>query len=70
MEWVWSPNCASDPPEPWNDLHRCYPGDAYVDRIGLSGYNWYNACQLVVWRPFHDLYDAVFRDLACSYAKP
>lgn len=70
VEWVWSPNYASNPPDPWNNLHRYYPGDAYVDWIGLSGYNWYNTRQPVVWRSFHDLYDAVLRDLACSYAKP
>ncbi len=70
VEWVWSPNYASNPPDPWNDLHRYYPGDAYVDWVGLSGYNWYNTRQPVVWRSFRDLYDAVLRDLACSYAKP
>ncbi|MEM3433516.1 MAG: glycosyl hydrolase [Candidatus Methanomethyliaceae archaeon] len=70
VEWVWSPNYASNPPYPWNDLHHYYPGDAYVDWIGLSGYNWYNTRQPMVWRSFRDLYDAVLRDLACSYAKP
>lgn len=70
VEWVWSPNYASNPPDSWNSLHRYYPGDAYVDWIGLSGYNWYNTRQPVVWRSFYDLYDGVLRDLACSYAKP
>lgn len=70
VEWVWSPNYASNPPDLWNDFHRYYPGDAYVDWIGLSGYNWYNTRHPVVWRSFRDLYDAVLRDLACSYAKP
>jgi beta-mannanase len=41
-KFVWSPNYAS-PPEvepPCNDLNRLYPGDDYVDYIGVSVYNW------------------------------
>lgn len=67
VEWVWSPNYASNPPDAWNDLHNYYPGDTYVDWIGLSGYNWYVSPP---WRTFDYLYDAVLEDLACSYAKP
>jgi beta-mannanase len=64
VEWVWSPNYASNPPDSWNAIHNYYPGDSYVDWIGLSGYNW-NSNQ-----SFSDLYDSVLRNLACSYAKP
>jgi hypothetical protein len=70
VEWVWSPNYASNPPDPWNDLHAYYPGDDVVDWIGLSGYNWYATRSPVIWRTFTDLYDAVLKDLACSYPKP
>lgn len=70
VEWVWSPNYASNPPDLWNDLHAYYPGDDVVDWIGLSGYNWYNTRQPMNWRSFVDLYDAVLKDLACSYPKP
>lgn len=42
--WVWSPDHASPPevPQPASDLRNYYPGDAYVDYIGVSGYNWGN----------------------------
>lgn len=70
VEWVWSPNYQSNPPEPWNSLHAYYPGDDVVDWIGLSGYNWYDTRQPIMWRTFTDLYDAVLKDLACSYPKP
>ena len=69
-EWVWSPNYASHPPEPWNDLQAYYPGDPYVDWIGLSGDNWYTSRPDGIWRTFSDLYDPVLRDLACAYPKP
>ncbi len=69
VEWIWSPNYASNPDEAWNSLHNYYPGDAYVDWIGLSGYNWYSWRDRP-WESFEVLYDGVLRDLACRYAKP
>lgn len=37
---VWSPNNYSKPMELWNDLKNYYPGDQYVDWLGMDGYNW------------------------------
>ena len=39
VEWIWSPNVVSVPDTPANDMHRYYPGDAYVDWVGVDGYN-------------------------------
>ena len=41
-KFMWSPNYASPPQveAPCNDLRRLYPGDNYVDYIGVSVYNW------------------------------
>lgn len=36
--WVWSPNWNSSPNEPWNDLHAYYPGDRFVDWVGVDFY--------------------------------
>ena len=68
-EWVWSPNYASHPVEPWNTIPAYYPGDKYVDWIGLSGYNW-NGWGGRPWESFTTLYDGVLKDLTCRYAKP
>lgn len=71
IEWVWSPNYASNPPDAWNAINNYYPGDAYVDWIGLSGYNWYNSPNhSQPWRDFDYLYDSVLTDFTCRYAKP
>ncbi|WP_238419035.1 glycoside hydrolase family 26 protein [Gordonia sp. 'Campus'] len=37
VKWVWAPNVplADDAP-----LSRWYPGDGYVDVLGIDGYNW------------------------------
>ncbi|WP_159994658.1 glycoside hydrolase family 26 protein [Roseomonas sp. 18066] len=42
--FVWSPNYKGTPstPEPSRDMVNYYPGDAYVDFVGVSGYNWGN----------------------------
>ncbi len=46
--WVFCPNVESlpntsyDPSASWNTLSNYYPGDDYVDILGLDGYNWGN----------------------------
>jgi hypothetical protein len=68
VEWMWSPNYMSNPVVDWNDLYNYYPGDGYVDWVGLSGYNWNRGG--VPWRSFSWLYDATLNGLSCRYAKP
>lgn len=36
--FVWSPNSLSFPDQPWNRMERYYPGDQYVDWVGVSAY--------------------------------
>ncbi|HOE17706.1 MAG TPA: glycosyl hydrolase [Syntrophorhabdaceae bacterium] len=44
--WVFCPNAESvpntsyDPSASWNTLSQYYPGDRYVDVLGVDGYNW------------------------------
>lgn len=70
-EWVWSPNYESNPLDDWNDRNYYYPGDDYVDWIGVDGYNWGSPR----WDTFSELYDSsrydyVLKDFACRYPKP
>ena len=37
--WVWSPGTRSFPDEEWNQMEKYYPGDQFVDWVGLDGYN-------------------------------
>lgn len=39
VSWVWSPNWNSAPVADWNSFAALYPGDPYVDWVGVSGYN-------------------------------
>lgn len=70
VQWLWAPNWDSNPDVPWNDMHNYYPGDAYVDWIGLSGYNWMAYKGYPAPQTYSDLYDAALTDLQCRYAKP
>jgi glycosyl hydrolase family 26 len=38
VAFVWSPNWNSGPDVSWNAYERYYPGDAYVDWVGVSAY--------------------------------
>ncbi|OCH81034.1 endoglucanase [Gordonia sp. UCD-TK1] len=37
VEFVWAPNVLTDGTR---DFEDCYPGDRFVDYLGLDGYNW------------------------------
>jgi beta-mannanase len=40
VQWIWSFNNGSSPDAAYNDPAASYPGDAYVDWVGIDGYNW------------------------------
>lgn len=69
VEWMWSPNYASNPSTAGNNISDYYPGSGDVDWIGLSGYNWYSTRDQP-WRDFASVYDGTLRYLASRYAKP
>jgi hypothetical protein len=77
-QFVWSPNYQSNPNVSWNSIPNYYPGDSYVDWIGLSGFNW-GSSRPGGWQTFSQIFDAtdpnlgntgVLRYLQCHYAKP
>lgn len=50
--WEWSPNLKFIGDTPMADA---YPGDAFVNKVALSGYNW-GVGQYSVWQSFSSLY--------------
>ncbi|MFN8074738.1 MAG: glycosyl hydrolase [Kineosporiaceae bacterium] len=40
VQWIWAYNNNSSPNQSWNAPSTAYPGDAYVDWVGIDGYNW------------------------------
>lgn len=63
---VWSPNNTDQPNETWNNISAYYPGDEYVDWIGMDGYSWgYGA-----WEPFDSVFGTIYQKLVSLTQKP
>ena len=70
--WVWSPNIfvvneRNTLASQQADLVELYPGDAYVDWIGLDGYNDGVKSK---WRTFPELFDCSYRAITALTPKP
>lgn len=73
VKWVWSPNYQSWPVETWNAYYNYYPGDDYVDWIGVVGYNWgrSRSDSGFEWDTFDSLYANFLADATARYpSKP
>lgn len=60
--WVWNPNEMSFPGFKWNHCLNYFPGSAYVDIIGLTGYNTGNYYRGETWRAFGAIYGPLYTD--------
>lgn len=67
VQFVWCPNIpfAGTPA-----LASIYPGDAYVDVVGLDGYNWGTSQDWSQWGTFTDVFGAGVNELRSFTAKP
>jgi hypothetical protein len=52
VTWVWSINRESAPDTPQNSPAAYYPGDAYVDWVSMSGFNWGPSLRHTSWQSF------------------
>lgn len=50
VKFIWCPNSMSIPQEKWNFILDAYPGNEYVDIVGMDTYN--GAGKAVIWRSF------------------
>lgn len=55
--WVFNPNEKDLPPYKWNHYLNYFPGEEYVDIIGVTGYNTGDYYPGEVWRGFKEIYD-------------
>jgi len=61
VKWVFSVN-AEDVPRENNHFMQYYPGDAYVDFIGLDGYNWGTSRQDTRWQSFRKIFKPFYEE--------
>jgi hypothetical protein len=70
VRWMWAPNAVYPGAE---SLRQLYPGDAYVDRIGISAYNWgarRHDGVLTSWQGFDSLFEPTINRLRRFTDKP
>jgi Glycosyl hydrolase family 26 len=69
IRWVWSPNVDDGNPglTPYVSV---YPGDAYVDWVGLDGYNWGTSKGWNGWQSLYDTFKGSVDKIAALTSKP
>jgi len=68
--YVWNPNELSFPNFSYNHYLSYYPGDEYVDVVGLTAYNTGNYYQGETWRKFSEAYDAFYYEYELQFKHP
>lgn len=72
VRWVFCPNVDSIPNEAWNQARNYYPGDAYVDILGMDGYNWAITSNIASerqlswtkpWMSFEQIFQGLYSEL-------
>lgn len=63
VTWIWSVNFESRPNNYANRWAAAYPGDAYVDWVAVSGFNWGKGVGGGPWRSFERTYRLPMRYL-------
>ena len=66
VRWVWGPNVRVGD-EKFADL---YPGDAYVDWVGIDGYNWGTSETWSRWQTFTEVFGPTYDELTALTNKP
>ncbi|MBI4795197.1 MAG: hypothetical protein HY790_05055 [Deltaproteobacteria bacterium] len=63
------PNPVQDPQASWNRASNYYPGDDYVDLLGMDGYNWGTTQTMEKngwqsrWRSFQEIFAPMYQEL-------
>lgn len=78
--WAFCPNADSVPLSAWNKPSEYYPGDSYIDILGMDGYNWdmnefFSRIKKRGWtspmRSFDKIFSRLYRELrAIAPSKP
>jgi hypothetical protein len=64
--WVLCPNSDNVPNDAWNQWTAYYPGDTYVDWMGVDGYNWGDILPASGWRPFSMIFGTLYPTMAAT----
>lgn len=65
-KFIWNPNGGNDPGFDWNEAQMYYPGDNYVDVIGMTAYN-FGKTKYRTFTPFNVLFSDIYKDYLLSF---
>lgn len=68
--YVWNPNELSFPNYAYNHYLSYYPGNEYVDIVGLTAYNTGNYYSGETWRKFSEAYDHFYYEYTSRFKHP
>jgi hypothetical protein len=60
VRWVWCPLALEKAWSPADDWRRYYPGDRFVDWVGMDGYNWGTTRSWSKWQSFRDIFAPLY----------
>lgn len=69
IQFVWNPHDRSYPDFKWNNAHLYYPGDEYVDWVGITGYNNGTSYEGDVWREISQIYYPMYNEYMSHYSE-
>jgi Glycosyl hydrolase family 26 len=64
VRWVWCPLALDRPRTAAENWRRYYPGDRFVDRVGMDGYNWGRTRAWSRWQAFAEIFAPLYSDYA------
>ncbi len=70
--WIFNPNAEECPPAHFNSYLAYYPGDEYVQMIGLTGYNTgthYAEVYMERWRTFEEIYQKPYEEYMTQFSE-
>ena len=70
--YIWNPNSESFPDFKWNHSYQYYPGDEYVDVVGMTAYNTGTYYWQVGerWSSFEVLYEDLYHEYSHQFEMP
>ena len=60
VRWVWCPFAIQGTRRAAEELRAYYPGDRYVDWVGMDGYNWGTARSWSRWQSFREIFAPLY----------
>lgn len=70
IDFVWSVNSESLPGESISVIDNYYPGNTYVDLVGIDGFNYGTSQSWSSWRSFSSIFSPSYNYIISKYQKP